>query len=338
LEVIVTEWSKRDRLDAAIAGEAPDRPPVAVWRHWPGDDQDAAALAAAHLNWQRDYDWDLVKVSPASSFCLADWGAEDRWEGSVEGTRLYTRRPVQRPDDWAELAVLDPRRGMLATQIEALRLVGEGLSAAGSGEAPFLATIFSPVAQAKNLSGNDLMLHHLRTEPDVFRRGLETITRTTLAYLEAARQTGIGGIFYAVQHARTTQLSSAEYQLFGRPFDEEILAAASDLPYNMVHIHGRQIMFDLVADYAVPLLNWHDRDGDVGLGEGLQQVTGAVCGGVSRWTLYRESPDDSLAEAQEALELTGGRRLVLGVGCVAMTNTPLRNLRALRAFVESRTP
>ena len=34
----MTEMSKRDRLAAAIAGENVDRPPVALWRHFPGDD------------------------------------------------------------------------------------------------------------------------------------------------------------------------------------------------------------------------------------------------------------------------------------------------------------
>ena len=42
----MSNWSKRRRLEAAIAGETVDRLPVALWRHWPGDDQDAAALAA----------------------------------------------------------------------------------------------------------------------------------------------------------------------------------------------------------------------------------------------------------------------------------------------------
>ena len=45
----MTDFSKRRRVEAAIAGKAVDRLPVALWRHWPGDDQDAAALAAAHL-------------------------------------------------------------------------------------------------------------------------------------------------------------------------------------------------------------------------------------------------------------------------------------------------
>ena len=41
------------------------------------------ALAAAHLQWQRDYDWDLLKVGPASSYAVVDWGVEDRWVGHI---------------------------------------------------------------------------------------------------------------------------------------------------------------------------------------------------------------------------------------------------------------
>lgn len=329
----MAKWSKRERLEAMIAGEAPDRPPVALWRHWPGDDQDAAALAAAHLKWQQDYDWDLVKVSPASSYCLVDWGVKDRWEGAAEGTRTYLKRIIREPDDWDRLTVLDPAQGMLATQIEALRLVGEGL--AGPDNTPFLATIFSPLAQAKNLAGQDRMLAHMRSHPDAFRRGLETITESTIAYIQAAKETGISGIFFAIQHARYNIMGPAEYQTYGRTFDEEILSAASDLWLNMVHIHGESdVIFDLVADYPVQIVNWHDRDTGFSLADGLQQISGVVSGGVSRWSLLEESPETALAEAKSAVEMTKGQRLLLGVGCVIMTNTPTRNIRALREFVE----
>jgi uroporphyrinogen decarboxylase len=323
-------WQKRKRLEAAMGGQEPDRPPVALWRHWPGDDQDAAACVVAHPKWQQDYDWDFVKVSPASSFCLVDWGVEDVWEGDAEGTRTYTRRAVRRPEDWAALPPLDPRRGMLATQLEALRLIGRELGE----ETPFLATIFSPLAQAKNLAGGEVMLSHMRSHPALFEQGLERITAATLAYLEAAKATGISGIFYALQHCRYALLSPAEYQLFGRPYDEEILAAASDLWLNMLHIHGEDIFFDLPADYPVPLVNWHDRESGISLQQGLQQVSGAVSGGVSRLTMFRDDPAAAIAEAHDALEQTGGRRFVLGTGCVIMTNTPLRNVRALREVVE----
>lgn len=330
----MSEWSKRKRLEATVEGQRPDRPPVALWRHWPGDDQDAAALAAAHIKWYQDYDWDLIKVSPASSYCLVDWGVQDKWEGAAEGTRKYLKRLVRKPDHWEELKILDPGEGMLATQIEALRLLGQGLSANDDSPA-FIATIFSPLAQAKNLAGEKRMLRHMRSHPDPFRKGLETITRSTIDFIESAKKTGISGIFYAIQHARYEIMSTAEYQTFGRPFDEEILSAASDLWLNMVHVHGEEgIMFDLVADYPVQLINWHDRDTGFRLSEGLDQTSGAVCGGVSRWSLLQDSPEDALSEAREAVDQTGGRRLMLGVGCVIMTNTPTRNIRALRQLVD----
>lgn len=331
----MSSWTKRKRIEKTIIGQTGDRPPVSLWRHWPGDDQDGAALAAAHLKWQQDWDWDLLKVSPASSFCLADWGAQDSWEGSFEGTRSYGERVIRRPEDWQMLHVLDPRRGMLATQIEALRLIGEGLASTPDPFTPFIATIFSPLAQAKNLAGGEQLLVHMRSRPDYLLTGLETITKSIIAYIEAARSTGISGIFYAIQHARYELLSPEEYDLFGRPFDETILSMASDLWLNMLHIHGESsIMFNQVADYPVQLVNWHDRDSGYSLSEGLRRVKGAVSGGVSRWTLYKDSPAQTIVEARDAIQQTGSSRLFLGVGCVAMTNTPLRNIRALREFVD----
>src|SRR5258708_34362227 len=99
--------SHRERIQACLAGETPDKTPVALWRHFPVDDQSADALAAAHLAFQRAYDFDLVKVTPASSFCLRDWGAADEWRGNSEGTREYTNHIVQNPLDWERLPALD---------------------------------------------------------------------------------------------------------------------------------------------------------------------------------------------------------------------------------------
>ena len=323
------KWNKRRRLEAIIAGEPTDRVPVALWRHWPGDDQDAAALAAAHLQWQRDYDWDLLKVGPASSYSVVDWGARDEWVGHIEGTRQYVHRPIRRPADWETLEPLQPDEGMLANQLEALRLVGAGVG----GGVPFVATVFSPLAQAKHLADDPLMLTHMRAYPDAFRRGLEAITESTIRFVEAAKTTGIAGIYFAVQHARYPLLSREEYATWGRPFDLRVLEAAGDLWLNVLHIHSSDVMFDLLADYPVAIVNWHDRETGISLRQGLAQIKGAASGGVDHWTLHQETPAQTLAEVADALAQTNGRRLLLGTGCVAMVTTPLRNIRALRESV-----
>lgn len=325
------DWSKRKRLEAAITGENVDRLPVALWRHWPGDDQDAEALAAAHVKWQADYDWDVVKFSPSSSYCLDDWGVETRWVGHVEGTREYTARPVQKPEDWTRLKPLDPMKGMLGVQIQAIKLLRQALGE----EVPILATIFAPLAQARNLAGDELMLNHMRSDTDHFLAGMRAILDSTLRFVDAAREAGVSGIFYAIQHARYALMSQVEYKSFGEPFDERILAEASDLWLNMVHLHGAGgVMFDMIADYDTPLLNWHDRDTGVSLQEGLEQFSGAASGGVSQHTMHTGTPEDVLAQAIDAVTQTDSRRLMLGTGCVIMTNTPLRNIRTLRDFAE----
>jgi uroporphyrinogen decarboxylase len=119
-----------------------------LWRHFPVDDQRPEELAYAILDFQRNYDFDLVKVTPASSFCIKDWGADDEWRGNTEGTRDYGYRVVHAPDDWLKLRQLDPYEGSLGNQLTCLRMVCDELGS----DVPVLQTIFSPLAQAKNLS------------------------------------------------------------------------------------------------------------------------------------------------------------------------------------------
>jgi len=323
--------SKRERLEATIRGEAADRPPVALWRHFPGDDQDPAELAASTVAFQRQYDFDFVKVTPASSFCVRDWGADDRWIGNGEGTREYTRRPIVNPEDWRSLVALDPKSGALGAQIRCLELIHEALG----DEVPFIQTIFNPLTQAKNLAGQQVMLAHLRQAPDAVRAGLSIIADSTMHFIEAARQRGIAGIFLAAQHANYGLLSEAEYRDFGVSFDRRLLEAAEGLWLNVLHLHGERVMFDLLAEYPVQAVNWHDRETPPTLGEGQARFKAAVLGGLRQWeTMVRGSPDEVRREALDAVRQTSGRRFILGTGCVTPIVAPWANLRAARAVVE----
>ena len=325
------EMSKRERLMAAIRGEQVDRPPVALWRHFPGDDYRPDDLAAATVAFQRQYDFDFIKVTPASSFCVQDWGSQDRWVGTLEGTRDYTHYPIQSPNDWAKLRPLDPTQGALGAQLDCLRLIADELV----GEVPFIQTVFSPLAQAKNLVGREWLPIHLRRYPDEVRAGLQVIAETTTRFVTAAQETGIDGLFYAVQHAQYGLLSADEYAAFGRPDDLEILDAAQDLWLNVLHLHGTDVMFDLVADYPVQVINWHDRETWPALAEGQECFAGAVCGGLQRWdVVVRGTPEQVREQASDAISQTGGRRFILGTGCVTPIVAPASNIRAAREIVQ----
>lgn len=327
----MTEMSKVDRLKAAIRGESVDRFPVALWRHFPGDDQRPEDLAQATVAFQRRYDFDFVKVTPASSFCLRDWGSQDRWMGNMEGTRDYTVRPIQSSNDWRDLHLLDPVEGALGAQLQCLRLIADDLA----GEVPFIQTIFNPLSQAKNLVGAERLPVHLRHYPDALRAGLETITETTCRFITAARETGIAGVFFAVQHAQYGLFSEEEYNLFGRAYDLRVLEAAQGLWLNVLHLHGTDVMFDLLADYPVQVVNWHDRETRPALKEAKERFSGAVCGGLQRWdVVVRGTPEQVGEQAADAIVRTGGERFILGTGCVTPIVAPTSNIRAARAAVE----
>jgi uroporphyrinogen decarboxylase len=321
----------RERMKACLAEDSSlDRPPVALWRHFPVDDQDPALLAAATLDFQKHYDFDLVKVTPASSFSIKDWGAEDTWEGHTEGTRRYIKYVIQKPTDWEHLKVLSPSATHLARQLKCLKLIHAGLSP----DVPLLQTIFSPLAQAKNLAGGERLIIHLRTHPEAVLKGLETIAVTTRRFVEACMEVGLDGVFYAVQHAQAGLLVQEEYEKFGLPLDLQILEPVRELWCNLLHMHGDNIYFNLAGKYHCQIVNWHDRETGPSLSEGLKNFKGAVCGGISQNTIVLGDRSEVRKEAADAISQTRGRRLLLGTGCVVPIIAPHGNLVAARQIVE----
>lgn len=323
--------SHRQRLENCLSGDKGGGIPVALWRHFPVDDQKADSLAAAHLDFQRLFDFDLLKVTPASSYLAKGWGVEDEWRGATEGTRDYTRRVVYNPEDWAELPVLDPYQGSLGESLAALKIITQELGQ----ETPVIQTIFSPLSQAKNLVGREKLILHLRQFPEALHAGLQVIAESTLRYIEVASHTGIAGIFYAVQHAQYGLLSSQEYDEFGRGYDLRVLEPSRNMWLNMLHLHGEDVMFEKFIDYPVSVINWHDQDTPPSLKDAQMLFGGALCGGLRRErTMVLGTPEGVRMEAHNAFEATGGDRFILGTGCVVPITAPRANLVAARSAVE----
>lgn len=312
------------RLEAAIAGEKGDRVPVALWRHFPIDDQDPGMLAAQTLAWQRTWDFDLVKFMPSGTYSVEDWGAKSVYEGAANGARAVSVPGVKQAADWRRLPRLDAKKGVLGAQNEALALAAKELH----GSVPILQTVFSPLTTARKLAG-EALLGQLRSDPAALEAGLRTITDTTIEFSRAALAAGAHGLFFATQLATTDLLTVAEYERFGKKFDLEILAATNGR-MNMLHLHGENVMFEQLAGYPVQMINWHDRLTAPSLKNALGKFKGALVGGVEeRGLLATGSAAQVRAQVREAITQTGGRRLMVGPGCVAAIAAPEQNIRAV---------
>jgi uroporphyrinogen decarboxylase len=321
----------RERIEAAIRGEKPDRVPIALWRHFPVEDQTAEGLAQATIAFQKKYEFDLVKVTPASGYPAEAWGAELQPTNNAEGTRKYLHRPVQNPEDWHELKTLDATQGVFERELRALELIRQGMG----HNIHVLQTIFSPLTIAKQLSG-DLVLEHLRRHPSDLKAGLRTITQTTARFALACLEHGADGIFFATQLARHDLLLHEEYREFGVEYDLPILDSVRDrTKITVLHLHGINPMFDLTSVYPVQIVNWHDRETHPSLAEGQRLFgKGALLGGLHRSsTLPHGTPSQVQAQARDALQQAGNSRIILGAGCVTLLTTPEANIQAVKAAV-----
>lgn len=324
--------NKRERLEKTIAGEPTDRIPVALWRHFPGDDQRAADLARSTVDFQKTYDWDFVKVTPAHTFCLTDYGVQDQWEGSAAGIRVVTKHMIERSLDWTGLRTLDPMRGALGRQAESLRLICSELGE----ETPVIQTIFSPLAQAEWLAGRDTLLRHMRTQPDRVHSGLSILTDSTLRFIESLKKLPVAGIYYAVLHASYMVHSEDEYRVFGLPYDRKIMETLpSKWWLNVLHLHGELPMFKFIHEMKAHVVNWHDQMSEPTLAQGKTLVQGAVCGGLATDNHVNLGTPTGIREAaRAAIHEANGRRLVLAPGCAVAVTSPISNIRAVRESVE----
>jgi uroporphyrinogen decarboxylase len=221
--------------------------------------------------------------------------------------------------------------GYLGRQIEALRLVAEAIK----NEVPILQTVFSPLTTALKLAG-DRVFTDLRLNPEIFKEGLQIIAETTARFALESVRAGAHGLFFASQCDTYRLLSGAEYKEFGEYYDLMVLKAVEgEAELNMVHAHGEDIMFDLMAGYPAQAINWHDRLTWPSLEEAQKRFSGLLVGGVNEWQTLLNGPEEAIrAEIQEAIAQTGGRQLMVGPGCVIPGHTPLRHVRAAREAVE----
>ncbi|MGD2146673.1 MAG: uroporphyrinogen decarboxylase family protein [Anaerolineae bacterium] len=324
----MTHWQ---RIRAAIAGQPTDRPPISLWRHWANADETALGLAYSTLFWQREYDFDLVKVTPASGYMHEDWGTESTYIPNTHGTRTTLRRAVASPEAWSRLPVLDPHKGCLGRQVEAIRIVAEELE----DTVPILQTIFSPLTTAWKLAG-DRMFSDLRRHPDLLRKGLRVIAETTANLAVASAEAGATGMFFATQCDTYRLMTEEQYREFGETYDRIVLDAVRDqVEIIMMHAHGEDIMFDLLASYPIDAINWHDRMAGPSLAEARKRFPDMLVGGISEWTTLLEGPSEAIrAEIEEAVAQTGGRAHMVGAGCVVPITAPHVHIRAARDAVE----
>lgn len=327
--------TSRERVQAALRGDAVDRPPVSFWGHFYERESTARELVDATLAAQRQYGWDWVKLNPRRQYHAEPWGVRWRYTGKPAEKPVIEEWPIHGPDDWAAITPRPYDRGAFAEQIEAVRLLRAGLPA----EVPILQTLFSPLAVLREMVREPAEVRsHLRSHPDRVRGALEAVTATLTPLARAFLDAGADGLYFAtVDWASLDMLTAEEYRLWGRPYDLRVLAAARGAWFNVLHVCKRRNLLFELRDYPVAAFSWAATDPlNPTLADGLRELKGAVMGGITHDELAtRPDPEFFVSEYQRGLEQTGGRRWLVAPGCSIPPTTPAGHLRAVKDAVEA---
>lgn len=310
----MAHMTKRERCMAAVNCQPVDRVPVGFWYHFRLDFPSAEPLAEAELAFARKYDPDFLKVMHDLILDLPDG-----------------MTTIEDPNDWYKIKPLNPREGNFAEQLKALKAIKRGLNK----DMPVIDTVFNPYASANKLCGKKL-LEHLRINPDAVKHALQAITVSLSDYAAAWVEEGGDGIYYALDGAQTTTMSQEEYREVFMPFDRMVLNTAMEAgSFNMLHIHGENIMFDMLHDLPSSVLVWSDKLTPPSLSEGRGKHQGCIAGGINEMTFHEKTPAEVIVEAQSAIAEAGSVGFILTPGCAISTDSPEENILALRQSVEA---
>lgn len=328
----MTKW---ERVEAALHGGEVDRVPIALWKHYHLQDRGPRQLADITMKLYRQFDFDLVKLTPSGLTPIQDWGATIKFGVDDDFLPLAVAPVISSPKEWASLPTLNVTRGALGRELETIGHVYNDMK----GEAPFMMTIFSPLTVAFKLCGDKIsgvkVIDHLREAPAEVHKGLKTITKVVTEYAMACLAAGASGFFYATQMTNYDYLTKKEYEEFGVPYDMQVLEALRGKSrVTMLHVCKKNLMFDLVTDYPVHVINWADKESGPTLGEARQMTKRALAGGLSLDTLLDGTTEAVKAEARHAIAQAGRTNFILAPTCVIKGPSPDANLAAARAVVE----
>ena len=285
-------FSKKQRMEALLAGGKPDRPPFTVWHHFRLEKFPAEKLAQAALDFFRKNDLDLLKV-------MSDFP----YPTPIPGKKIESVK------EWTELKVLE---SPYPEQIKALQIIHRELDQ----EVYFIETIFQPWRVAEKISSKESVRRLLKENPLVLKEALLKIAGSLSNHAKLALRAGAAGIFLAVTAADEEVMSAEEFRKIVRESDLRILKSiAKRAKFNVLHIHGSHPYWDELLNYPVPIVNYSMRETGIGMEKIAARFKGILMGGIDEIGVAKANLSAIKREVSGACQRIPAQRLILSPGC-----------------------
>ena len=311
--------NKRERVLNAMNLKPVDHVPVGFWFHFKGEETKGENCVQAHLRYYRETDLDFLKVMSDGFFA---------YPSSVD---------VKEPEDWYKLEPLPKDHPYFTEQIARAKGI---VDAIGSERCVFY-NVFCPFSTIRFAYPDDLVMEHLRADPNAVLHALDVIAQDQ-AYLceKLITEAGCDGIYYPVQGGEVGRFTEEEYHKWVSPSDLYVLERANRYPDNNI-LHccgwaGDKNDLKIWKDYPVKLVNWAVHVEGVSLEEGrvLFGNRASLGGFQTLWDatkregiIYHGTKEELQEYTRELILDHGKLGLLLGGDCTIADDLPWERIR-----------
>ena len=296
--------NKRERVLAAMNLQPVDRPPVGFWFHFQAEQGVGEACVQAHLDYYNHIDVDMVKIMCDSYFDYPNPVA----------------KAVKEPKDWYAMKPLGKDSPFIREQVERARAVKAGLK----DDMVVIYNVFAPFSLIRFGVGDDLVMDHLRREPEAIAYALDVIAEDCCTLSELLiTDAGIDGIYYCVQGGEKNRFTPEEYRRLITPTDKRVLEHANRFSEtNVLHCCGWAGIpnhLEVWQDYPAKAVNWACFVENMNLVEGMKFFGGrCVLGGFDnrpQGVLYSGTREEVEAETARLIQRAGKTGVILVADC-----------------------
>ncbi len=346
-EINMRKMTSKERVEATLNGELPDRVPVKemamivmtklAGAEWKDVRFDAKASAKIACDYSAKVKTDFLMGCPEGNAMFMDlemeWKLHDDNYCSIKGAYFVD------PEDVDAKPLYDPRNKKECPYLwKGIAGKSEELFKTYKGDAMVGGALWGPFTSAGFLRGVETMMMDLMLEPDIAKKAVKRGSEHSYKIIDMISD--MGGDFFIMADP------SASGDLINGPdYMEYVCAGAKRIAdmvhskdmYSLMHICGNS--HTIIQEVPETGIDGFSVDFMVDMGRAKEELDGrcTLIGNVNPVALmWNGTPASIKADSDRIMKAAAsGGKFMLGSGCETPIETPLENIIALREAAES---
>jgi uroporphyrinogen decarboxylase len=242
--------------------------------------------------------------------------------------RFPQQPEIKDPEDWDKLNYygVDFYQDQL--------FIVEELVKALKNDAHIIMTLYSPFMCAGQVVGKGLLSTHIKENPDMVKKGLETITGSLLSFARGCIQRGIDGFYHSTQGGETSRFGNSKlFEDCIMPYDLYLMNEinnSSDL--NILHVcdyHGSYSDYDKFIDYPGDIVSCNQvlNSSEMEIKEISELFRRPYMGGLDRNGVIVTRGNSNLKYYINTILNKASKDFVLGANCTLPSDIKWKNIK-----------